>query len=147
MVRFWVTILERTRRSISSSLRSSLRSRVRMSSRTSFRSLRSRTPEAASSAPMRTWERWTTFSWLSFNARLLKDQLPFPDELLLDHLEHVVVLDAGPGHLVGVVVHDLADLVVELVLDLEVVGEGVADRLHERRPIVELDDLPADEPP
>src|SRR5512147_1797894 len=118
MDRFWVMILVRTRRSTSSSFRSSARSRSITFRRTSLRSCSNSTPGAASRAFRITCDRCVIFSWDSFmRPRVSQDQLPFADQLVLDHLEHVVVLDAAPGHLVGVGAQNLPHLLVQPILD------------------------------
>src|SRR5712692_4158927 len=78
------------------------------------------------------WESRMTFSRESFTVPLRRsqDDALLPRQLLLHHLEHLGVGDVRPLHLGSMLDEDLADLLVELVLDHELFGDHPADALH-----------------
>src|SRR5712692_3408871 len=78
------------------------------------------------------WESRMTFSRESFTVPLRRsqDDALLPRQLLLHHLEHLGVGDVRPLHLGSMLDEDLADLLVQLVLDHELVGDHPADGLH-----------------
>src|SRR5580658_221915 len=61
------------------------------------------------------WESRTVFSRLKRISA--EDQFPFPRELALHFLEHLLVRDSCPLHLVRVLGKDLANLLIQPVLD------------------------------
>src|SRR5437762_334288 len=66
------------------------------------------------------WESRMTFSRESFTVPLRRsqDDALLPRQLLLHHLEHLRVGDVRTLHLGSMLDEDLADLLVELVLDM-----------------------------
>src|SRR5262245_46879768 len=98
------------------------------------------------------WERRRIFSRESFtarrpfaNARRSQDDPLLAGHLLLEHLEHLRVGDVRALHLRGVLDQDLADLFVESVLDLELVGDDLGDPLHDAGLVVHLELLLGDQ--
>jgi hypothetical protein len=70
----------------------------------------------------------------------LQYNLPLTSELLLDHLEHLAILDVGAPHLFRVLGQNLANFIVQPVFDLELSRHDIHERLDHPPGLVDLDE-------
>src|SRR5580698_8552591 len=90
------------------------------------------------------WESRTVFSRLKRISA--EDQFPFPRELALHLLEHLLVRDSCPLHLVRVLGKDFANLLVQPVLDRDFFRHHLPDLRRQVVRMLGLDHLGGSQP-
>src|SRR5678815_929398 len=131
--RFWLMILDRTLRSMSSSFLNSARRRSISLRRTWLRSRVKATPGTDSREFRMTCDRCVIFSCVSFMLfPPSEDQLALSRQLVLDHPEHVVILDPPPGHFVRMRSEYFTNFLVEAVLHHQILDERARDGVDRR---------------